>query len=48
MIEEGIKFLDENKAKAIELSPKTSKKGNIKDVIATVEEEGIVLLEMNQ
>ena len=48
MIEEGIKFLDEYKAKAIELSPKTSKKGNIKDVIATVEEEGIVLLEMNQ
>ena len=48
MIEEGIKFLDENKAKAIELSPKTSKKGNLKDIIATVEEEGEVLLEMNQ
>lgn len=47
-IEEGIKFLDENKAKAIELSPENPKPGNIKDVIAAVEEEGKVLLELNQ
>ena len=43
-IEEGMKFLKNNKTKALKLSPK----GNLKDIIATVEEEGEVLLEMNQ
>lgn len=43
-IEEGMKFLKNNKSKALKLSPK----GNLKDIIATVEEEGEVLLELNQ
>lgn len=44
MIDEGINFIAKNKAKAIKLSPKS----NIKDIIATMEEEGKVLLELNQ
>ena len=43
-IEEGMKFLKNNKSQALKLSPK----GNLKDIIATVEEEGKVLLELNQ
>ncbi len=48
MIDEGIKFLNENKDKAIELNQQISKIGNIKDVILCVEEEGKVLKELNQ
>lgn len=45
-IEKGIKYLNENKSKAIELSPKTTKPGNINDVILCLEEEGKVFLQL--
>ncbi len=45
-IKKGIKYLKDNKKKAIDLSPKTTKPGNINDVILCVEEEGKVLLKL--
>lgn len=45
-IEKGLKYLNENKSKAIKLSPKTSKPGNINDVILCLEEEGKVLMQL--
>ena len=45
-IEKGLKYLNENKSKAIKLSPKTSKPGNINDVILCLEEEGKVLIQL--
>ncbi|MDO4506615.1 MAG: hypothetical protein Q4B64_06665 [Spirochaetales bacterium] len=38
-IEKAIKYLKDNKDKAIKLSPKTTKPGNINDVILCMEEE---------
>jgi len=45
-IEEGIKYLKKNKSKAKKLSKKTSKSGNINDVILCTKEEGKVLLQL--
>ena len=45
-IKKGIKYLKENKEKAIKLSSKTSKPGNINDVILCMEEEGKVFLKL--
>ena len=45
-IEKGIRYLKENKNKAIKLSPKTLKPGNINDVILCMEEEGKVFLQL--
>ena len=47
-IERGLKYLKDNKKKAIKLSPKTSKPGNINDVILCVEEEGKTLLQFKK